>query len=260
MRRSNPKEPDFFSDRCNYNPPNGCDMDRFSTYLHTKLAMASYQEFNGSVAAFEGSTHYVRGGENLVKGLREIMPWLKLIINIREPISRAASMLIHNKDVTKVGCLIRKEMGECLLKQSQISKESPTTYLEALQPWFEHWPADQIHVIQYEELTEEETETTELKRVKKFIGVDPTEPHGKRLALINQRKFKIRPEGWTMSLEEYEALVELVRPDVNGLLDLLAKYGKLEDRVAWEERWQEVWDDNLQSCDEKTGNCSILLS
>ena len=221
--------------------------------------MSSYQQNNGTVGAFEGSTHYVRAGEKVVKGLREIMPWLKLIINIREPISRAASMLIHNKDVQHVGCLMRKDMGECLLKQSQISKESPTSYLEALQPWFEYWPADQIHIIQYEELTEDESEMKELMRVKEFLGINSEEPKGKGLALMNQRRFKIRPEGWTMSREEYEALLELVKPDVEGLLDLLQLYGKIKNKVEWYDRWQEVWKDNLDSCD-KSGMCSVILS
>ena len=62
-----------------------------------------------------------------------------------------------------------------------------------------------------------------------------------------------------MSREEYEALLELVKPDVEGLLDLLQLYGKIKNKVEWYDRWQEVWKDNLDSCD-KSGMCSVILS
>jgi Sulfotransferase domain len=256
-----PKEPNYFSYRCNYNPPEECDPTLFNRYVDKILSRKKYEESNGTIGVFEGSTHYLRGGVNLVRGLREMMPWLKLIINIREPISRAASMLIHNKDSQKVGCLMRRELGTCLMWRSQINGtlEGPDNYLEAVRPWFEEWPADQIHVIQYEELTEDESEQTELVRVKKYLGIDEKEPKGVGLGLFNVRRFKIRPEGWKMPRADYEAALNRVKPDTEALVDLLDKYGKIKDKASWLDRWQQVWDDNLKSCNE-AGECNILLS
>ena len=63
-----------------------------------------------------------------------------------------------------------------------------------------------------------------------------------------------------MARRKYKALIEMVRPDVEALLDLLESYGKIQSRESWMERWQHVWEDNLKSCDAETGLCSILLS
>ncbi|KAL4513316.1 hypothetical protein Ndes2526B_g04995 [Nannochloris sp. 'desiccata'] len=256
-----PKEPNYFSYRCNYNPPEECDADLFPKYLDRILVRKRYQMANGTVGVFEGSTHYLRGGVNLVRGLREMMPWLKLIINIREPISRAASMLIHNRDSQKVGCLMRGELGECLLRRSQINGtlEGPDNYYDAVRPWFEEWPAEQIHVIQYEELTEDESEENELIRVKRYLGIDEKEPKGVGLGLFNVRRFKIRPEGWKMPRLEYETMLKLVKPDTEALINLLDKYGKIKSKDTWLDRWKQVWDDNLKSCND-AGVCNILLS
>lgn len=258
---STPKEPNYFSYRCNYNPPEECDHSLFPTYLDKILNRKRYMLANGTIGPFEGSTHYLRGGVHVVRGLREMMPWLKLIINIREPISRAASMLIHNRDSQKVGCLMRRQLHQCLLARSQIkgTLEGPDNYLEAVRPWFEEWPADQIHVIQYEELTEDESEQDELHRVKHYLGIDEEEPKGVGLGLFNVRRFKIRPEGWKMPRDSYEKMLRIVKPDVEGLLDLLEKNGKVKSRAAWLERWQQVWDDNTKSCND-AGQCNILLS
>ncbi len=255
-----PKEPNYFSYRCNYNPPEECDPDIFIKYIDHVLNRKKYLEANGTIGVFEGSTHYLRGGVNLVRGLREMMPWLKLIISIREPISRAASMLIHNRDSQKVGCLMRRELGTCLLWRSQINgtMEGPDNYVDAVRPWFEEWPAEQLHVIQYEELTEDESEETELVRVKQYLGINEKEPKGVGLGLFNVRRFKIRPEGWKMPRELYEKSLEIVKPDTEALTNLLEKYGKIKSKVSWLERWQQVWDDNLKSC--AAGECNILLS
>jgi len=256
-----PKEPNYFSYRCHYNPPEECDADEFPIYLKRTLVRNRYQMANGTAGVFEGSTHYVRGGINLVRGLREMMPWLKLIINIREPISRAASMLIHNRDSQKVGCLMKGELGECLLRKSQINgtPQGPDNYYDAVRPWLEEWPVEQIHVIQYEELTEEESEENELIRVKQYLGVNEKEPKGVGLGLFNVRRFEIRPEGWKMPRNEYESMLELIKPDTEALINLLDKYGKIKSKDAWLDRWKQVWDDNLKSCND-TGVCNILLS
>ena len=65
---------------------------------------------------------------------------------------------------------------------------------------------------QYEHLTAEENQAAELWRVKTFLGLDPRKG-GDALGLYNHRKDKIQVEGWPMQREDYEALVDMVRPD-----------------------------------------------
>lgn len=94
----------------------------------------------------------MRTGDVLAPRMLKLMPWLKVIVLLREPISRAASMLIHIKDVSKEGCLVHRSLGECLLEESQIqgapSGARATNYSFPMQQWLEMWPSDQLHIIQ----------------------------------------------------------------------------------------------------------------
>lgn len=256
------KEPEFLSFGCHYIPPEECSPAASLKYINYTLRLSDYVASNGSLSPFEASTHIVRGGDLLAPHLLGVMPWVKIVISLREPISRAASMLIHLKDLNEEGCLMKKKLGECLLTESQIngapSGARATNYTFPMKQWLETWPAHQIHVIQYEELTEEEEQVAELDRLKTFLGLKPGIPD-RPLGVYNARKNKIRPQGWRMRRKQYEKIIELVRPDVEALLDLLEKYGKVKDREAWLGRWESVWEDNLNSCNAQ-GKCSILLS
>lgn len=256
------KEPEFLTFGCNYHPPEECPAAATKKYIHETLRLKDFVASNGSRAAFEASTHIVRTGDVLAPRMLELMPWLKVIVLLREPISRAASMLIHIKDVSKEGCLLHGSLGDCLLNESQIqgapSGARATNYSFPMQQWLEVWPKDQIHVIQYEELIEDARNEAELLRVKKFVGVDLTkELEGLRRR--NARRFKIKPKGWPMKQTQYQELIDLVKPDVEELVDLLEAHGQLESTQKWKDRWQAVWDENLDSCDKK-GRCNIQLS
>jgi len=225
------------------------------------------------------------------------MPWVKLIVNLREvrsclqlvrsrianlqlqddhcspvspappplfqPISRAASMLIHNEDRNGMGCLSRKDMGTCLLHASQITKPSdggPATYYDALYPWVNTWPANQLMVIQYEELTQdEERERIELMRVKTYLGLDPTWPKTEGLELRNARRFKINADGWKIPREQYVELVDIARSDMRRLLELLGSKQLVND-TEWARRWEQVWAQTLDTCPKDGDVCTMVLS
>jgi len=311
------KEPEFLTFDCGYRPPENCPAKRTEKYIKEVLRLDDFVASNGTRAAFEASTHIVRRGDDLAPRMLELMPWLKIMVLLREPISRAASMLVHLKDVGHEGCLMTRPLGDCLLEESQIqgapSGARATNYTYPMQQWLEVWPLDQIHIVQvrrcgrttaamqrlsaawlhgsivqhlpataalhchsawttmeccslsfllpalqYEELIEDESVAAELRRAKKFVGVNMTHvlpPLRRR----NSRRFKIRPKGWPMSRSRYEELIELVRPDVDALVALLEKHGKVDKAHRWKQRWQQVWDENLASCDKK-GRCNIVLS
>ena len=65
---------------------------------------------------------------------------------------------------------------------------------------------------QYEHLTAAEHQAEALMGVKSFLGLDQ-EAIGNELVVSNSRKDKIKPQGWPMRREDYESLVEFVRPD-----------------------------------------------
>ena len=256
------KEPEFFVNGCKSFVPENCSTYATIRYIHRTLRSWIYLDWNGTKASFEGSTHTVRAGDLLAPRLLHMMPWVKLIVSLREPISRAASMLIHNEDKKNSGCLSRlKSMGRCLLTKSQMVSPSdggPATYWEALEPWVNTWPSTQLLVLQYEELTSEDGEEAELMRVKQYVGVDLERPEG-GLEMRNARRFKINPEGWPIKKDEYKQLIELARQDMKKTLSLLAIKSLVHDPEKWENRWEEVWRTNLDSCDDR-GVCNMILS
>ncbi len=67
--------------------------------------------------------------------------------------------------------------------------------------------------MQYERVTSlEGDKVEELRRLDSFLGLEPTaelEPH-------NVRKHHINSGGWALTRDQYQALIEIVRPDVEG--------------------------------------------
>lgn len=257
------KEPEFFVNGCGSKIPEGCSRNASIKYIHYTLRSWIYLDWNGTKGSFEGSTHIVRAGDELAPRLLRMMPWLKLIVNLREPISRAASMLIHNEDRNGLGCLSRRDMGSCLLKSSQItnpSDDGPASYHDALYPWVNTWPANQLMIIQYEELTEdEERERSELMRVKGYLGLDPTWPKSEGLELRNARRFKINADGWKIPRHQYVDLVDIARADMHRLLSLLGSK-RLVDGREWAARWERVWEATLDTCPGEEDICTMVLS
>ena len=96
----------------------------------------------------------------MAEDLYELFPWLRIIISLREPISRAASMLVHLSDRNistsnygQGGCLAANDMdlGKCLYQHSQIRGDDwggPTEYASPLKAWLETFPKDQLFILQ----------------------------------------------------------------------------------------------------------------
>ena len=62
-----------------------------------------------------------------------------------------------------------------------------------------------------------------------------------------------------MKRSQYQVLVEKVRADAQELMRMLEEHGKVKDAEKWMARWEEVWEENLASCDI-AGDCNIILS
>jgi hypothetical protein len=221
--------------------------------------------------AFEASTHYAMNGDVLAAPLREVLPWVKVVASMREPISRAASMLVHLLDRDNRGCLAEPKatLYHCLMTKSQlIGHPGPFNSLDslhgnyslALQKWVDAFPRDQIHLVQYEVVTADDAQAqAELRRLKKFLGLNPQLPEESEvLDSHNVRKTKVHPDGWPMTRKEYQALIDVVRPDAEIVAQIVEKAGQGSGK-RWLKNWQSVWDANLASCNAE-GKCHIHLS
>lgn len=272
------KEPEFFSNTCGYDI-SACSPEDIKDYIQRMLRVHRYAAYDGTMAAYEASTHYSRAGTTLAPQLLKEMPWLKVILLLREPISRASSMLVHIYDKNQMikgmgagGCLKKynKDLGKCLLTSSQITQKGnartnkgvfQNNYAEPLKAWLETFPRDQIYVGQYEVLVDEATQQAELVKIKKFLDIDPSLPTGEDAELMsrNSRKDSVNPEGWQMQRATYQEIVDMVRDDSRMVADLMEKYG-FAKASEWLARWSAVWERNLnENCDDH-GTCMIQLS
>ena len=111
--------------------------------------MEEYIAYEGRKAAFEVSSHIVRSGNLLSKSMYRYLPWLKLIISIREPINRAISILAQLKELNQSGCLSGKSsLFDCLLHESQMGGVAPygvrgMNYSFPMKDWLDSWPRNQ---------------------------------------------------------------------------------------------------------------------
>ncbi|KAL4418907.1 hypothetical protein ABPG77_004060 [Micractinium sp. CCAP 211/92] len=257
--RSHDKEPEFFSYDCDYDPEQ-CSRKAMKSYIKQTMLLDRALEADLRVAAVEASTHYGRNGHVLAPRLRRALPWLRVVISLREPISRAISMLAHNLDKHDTGCLTKKDVYKCLSRD--LGREN---YSQPLQGWLDAYPREQVYLIQYENITSGATTPSVLQDLKSYLGIDPQLPDSD-LGMRNTREYHLRQkgaldkgqeaEGWPMKKWQYEALVAQVRPDAQRVADLAGEHG-LADPKQWMRNWEEEWRLTLEECND-SGDCIVF--
>ncbi|KAI8102861.1 hypothetical protein M9434_005653 [Picochlorum sp. BPE23] len=254
------KEPALFTNRCDFTGKKMfCPPYRVKEYIETILKRDKFVKSGGNVIMFEATPRIFDLGPDLAEILYDLMPWLKLVVSLREPISRSISKYVMFKEKFNKGCFVDKPLDWCL----QFSKDpfygNPQRkyYSRPLGFWLDSFPVQQIKLIQYEELVGE-GQARELHSLKEYIGVDPSlTEDALDFGLANCRHCRIHPEGWPMEEKVYRKLIKRVLLDVEELTRLIDKY-QLGNGTKWRENWQKIWDDNLARC--KQGMCHIQLS
>ncbi len=257
------KEPMLFTDRCDY-PGGGagmrCSPARVKEYLVHTLKRDAFVASRGALVQYEATPRIMDVGPELAPHLAELMPWIRLVASMREPISRAMSKFIMSQDKFGKGCLLEHSMAWCLQWDEEPLFGSPreSYYSHPLRVWLDTFPADQLLIIQYEELVGEENMARELRRVKEFVGVDVDAlPDALDWENVNCRHCRIQPEGWPMREAVYRELVARVSLDAEEVARLVERAG-LGDAQRWMDVWRKVWDANLATCVD--GECLIQLS
>jgi hypothetical protein len=227
-----------------------CKANSTQDYIDNYLRISDAVDSGLTAATVDASVDYAWKGEDLAREIYNVFPWLKIVVMMREPISRVISYTrmwtqkgvrtSTHKD-NRIACDAGEDLFDCLYPHL-----TPTAYTGhyavPLEGWLKVWPADQIHVIQFEEFVSE-TDAV-MRRLKKFLGLDPTLPQNAQLYNVNTRKDS---GGSPMKRREYRTLIEMARPDSERVADLLQKHG-LAEKGAWMRRWQNVWDENLKRC------------
>ncbi|KAI7845460.1 hypothetical protein COHA_001010 [Chlorella ohadii] len=255
------KEPEFFTDGCNLEPL-ACPADKQREYVLETMKLGEYISSGGNKAAIEGSTHYGRNGDRLAAGLAEVFPHLKVIISLREPISRALSMQAHMADVHEEGCLAASgaDVAECALQ------EMPD-YFPQLLAWLDAFPSKQVMLIQYENMTQRDQMEDMVADVKNFLGLDPgvgrsdirrANTREQHLEAKGQLAKGEKAGGWKMQRKQYERLLAAARPDAQRVAELAELHGLIPSRKKWMQAWEAVWQETLAGCDAATGECYVV--
>ncbi|PSC68491.1 sulfotransferase [Micractinium conductrix] len=250
------KEPHFFTRFCRQGA-GGCQPEEEASYINETLHLGIALQARLFMASFEASTHYSLEGEWLAPKLARDLPWLKLVLSLREPISRWISMLKHNLDNGRVPACYKLSAGAaypCIRRKLEQREQG---YAPRLRAWATAFPPEQLYVLQYENLTSEGVTRKALRDIKRFVGVDPNLPNND-LGLYNSRRSET--EGWPMTRKEYARLVELARRDAQEVVELVRQHG-WADADRWLEAWEEAWAANLEACRPgPRGACSIQLT
>ena len=245
------KESHWFS-QCQVNSSaKNCHAMSTSHYMREFLRLEDAAAGGLEHVTFDASVDYARKGETLASELYTLFPWLKIVLILREPISRVISysrMYTERKHGEK-GCFDGSPLYDCLQPFFQPGNPRTAHYDDAMEGWLKYFPAKQIKVIQFEELQQDPNRI--LYDLKLFLDMDPSLPDIVLQNLNNRKK-----GGFPMELRQYEELVLAARPHAERLAQLLDDAG-LADKEEWMARWKFVWNRQMtEDCDDQ-GQCLV---
>ncbi|MEO2191550.1 MAG: hypothetical protein ABGY24_03830 [bacterium] len=115
-------------------------------------------------------------------------------------------------------------------------------YSHPLQYWLDAFPAEQIHVVQYENLVAVgKRQAAELRRLKAFLDIDMDAISDELVSEFNCRSCTIEPEGHVLPEALYQSLVQEARRDTKRLAYLLEKHGLVDSSKAWIQNWGSLY-------------------
>lgn len=201
------------------------------------------------------------------------MPWVKVVATLREPISRALQNLQWKAKYANKGCFYRAstDLYNCLLHESLLAPRLYGAYdfvhaknpslVDAIRHWVTEFPAGQFKVVQHEELSTPDKQSSVFNDLSQFLGVE-TRPDVIEAAVADyypDPNLQPPPEKLMISREEYEDLVGRVREESEEVAKLLADGGYITDAASFVGNWERVWQSNLDNCGSD-GMCMLNLS
>lgn len=234
------KGPEVDREGCNVSS----EKDYIQNFLNAKRAAASGLE----MVTVDTSTDYIFAGGPLARRLYRYFPWAKLVIVIRDPITRLLSKITrrHENGTVIQLCDHKRQTLGCM-QDYMAPGMIDSNYSEALEGWLLTFPKEQIHVIQYEELLEAPDKV--MFDLKYFLGANVAE-------LVGQ--FSVKGVDFTQVTfrrGQYMRLMRAIEDDVDATLSLLQHHSLIGKR-AWLSRWEAQWQKVLSSCDE-LDSCTV---
>ncbi len=234
------KEPGFFSNlgRTPHIPPEQQNTT-LSTYYSLDAYLKLFEGAEGRTAIGEASSFYYLYPQ-AAEAIKEHIPNVKLLAILREPIERAYSDFVHQRQLGKE----RQTEFAKVAGQEMNNEPIPRNYLvhslyhKCLQPYFELFPREQIRIYLMEDLTSRPDWM--FRDVFSFLGVDP--------AFLPDTSHRHNPT----TVAKYEWIEELIttsNPIKNCLAPLIPRQSKLRDlvrKIRWRNRYKPGFDPRLR--------------
>ncbi|PSC68100.1 deacetylase sulfotransferase [Micractinium conductrix] len=261
------KESHWLTQRCGPRSL-ACSNESQQHYIQEILNMPEAAAAKITKAAFEGSTHYVLESEWLPQQLAATFPWLRVVVSLRDPISQAIAMHLHNVMHARDSNCTRgtDSIYHCIRKA--LKPGSRSHYPSKIADWMKLFPQQQLHFMQYENVTQQDSMAGELTSLKAFLGLDPALPSS-QLPLTNYKHVHTGhgPDAlgryWVMKRWELEHLVSIARNNTRETVELLRQHGAAgqQQLERWAAAWERVWEDNLGRCEEgRSAPCKVIVS
>lgn len=135
--------------------------------------------------------------------LRRAAPDAKIVVVLRDPVERYRSGVAH---VVQRGGVFDASAADDAFGRG--------LYGRHLERWLQHWPSNQILVLQYEQCCRDPA--ANLRRTYEFAGLDPG-----RLPRRLRRRANLTSARVALSTEERERLTTAYLDDVRRLLDIV---------------------------------------
>jgi len=223
IQMSKVKEPMFFSTEPTQSSAAMKEASLARPYF--TLTLNEYSEMfdaaNGKVVKLgEASTSYLANPNTSSKLMRKIVPDVKIIVILRDPVERAISaykMCVGNGiESRKFSEIVLGAEQDLKILDAHGVKEYIRNglYVQLLQPYFNFFSKDQILITAYEELRE--TPSKLLSKIFGFVGVDDHEVSTKKkfnTAADNLKRGRIE-----IKQEDIDRLRTLFRPELERLL------------------------------------------
>ncbi len=214
-----------------------------------------FSEYDGETLVGEETPTYIRK-QQAPKRISDMLPDVKVIFTLRNPMDRAFSHYWHEKSKDKISFEFYEILENYDLFQNWVE---PGFYYQHLKRYEEYFSADQIKVLFFDDLVEDDR--AYLQEVYSFLEIDNYTPSVLD-EKVNQGKFRDINKQWVYNqfanaFKTYapNEAVEAVRPLHTHTRELLASKNEYEKGMNEQvrKRLEAVFADEMRHLSEYTG-------
>lgn len=164
--------------------------------LNKASYLSNFANLSGKTYSLEASPLYFMGGEQMARSIKRTLGEVRAIIILRNPVDRFISLFLHIRDKRNIGAPIDFEefAQHCLSFARQdfcgLSHVNSMSYLEGcystlLPEWISELGAENIFLIFYDSLRDEETQAAELRRLFDWLELSDSPLLDRQLPVEN---------------------------------------------------------------------------